>query len=92
MVYEIVEIACLNRYKRKGFTEQPMYGDTDSLLSREWQANLLIQAGWLYKLNSRLTYEITYNKAHIFFPSRIELQVSAGSIAKQLDWILNNAT
>lgn len=42
MVHEIVEIACPNRYSEAGINEQPIYGDTDSLVFREWQANLLV--------------------------------------------------
>jgi hypothetical protein len=36
MVFEICEVACPNRYNEKGIHEQPVYGDTDSLVFREW--------------------------------------------------------
>ena len=36
MIYDIVEIACPNRYNEKGVTEQPIYGDTDSLVFQRW--------------------------------------------------------
>jgi hypothetical protein len=36
MVFEIVEVACPNRYNSNGVFEQPVYGDTDSLVFREW--------------------------------------------------------
>ena len=36
MVFDICEVACPNRYNEKGINEQPIYGDTDSLVFREW--------------------------------------------------------
>ena len=36
MVFDIVEVACPNRYNEKGVHEQPVYGDTDSLVFRDW--------------------------------------------------------
>ena len=36
MIYEICEVAMPNRYNEKGLSEMPVYGDTDSLVFREW--------------------------------------------------------
>ena len=36
MVFDICEVACPNRYNAQGVYEQPLYGDTDSLVFRKW--------------------------------------------------------
>ena len=36
MLLDIIEVACPNRYNLNGITEQPLYGDTDSLVLQEW--------------------------------------------------------
>lgn len=35
MIFEICEVAMPNRYNEKGVNEQPIYGDTDSLIFSE---------------------------------------------------------
>ena len=71
MVFDICEVACPNRYNEKGIYEQPIYGDTDSLVFREWQANLLVKAGWVQKENGKLTDELADDKSHWFLPQRL---------------------
>lgn len=60
-----------NRYNEKGIYEQPIYGDTDSLVFRDWQANLLIRAGWVKMENGKLTDELG-EKSHWFLPERLK--------------------
>lgn len=71
MVFDICEVACPNRYNEKGVYEQPVYGDTDSLVFRDWQANLLVQAGWIEKTNGKLTDELADTNAHWFLPKSL---------------------
>lgn len=97
MVHEIIEIACPNRYNAQGIDEQPFYGDTDSLVFREWQAALLIRAGWVKKESGKLTDELADDKSHWFLPARFEATVKelaeAGkSMPVQQDWVWEHAT
>lgn len=71
MVFDIVEVACPNRYNANGVNEQPVYGDTDSLVFREWQAMRLVEAGWVQKENGKLTDELADDKYHWFLPNRL---------------------
>ena len=76
MIFDIVEVACPNRYNEKGILEQPVYGDTDSLVFRDWQAALLVKAGWIQKTSGRLTDELADDKAHWFLPERLRDDVA----------------
>ena len=71
MLFDIVQVACPNRYNEEGVNQQPLYGDTDSLVVRDWQADLLIKAGMIKKENGFLTDELAEDKSHWFAPQRL---------------------
>lgn len=57
---------------------------------REWQADLLVRAGWVQKENGKLTDELADDKSHWFLPERLrELpdDIKCKGMSLQQDWV-----
>ena len=58
MLDDIINIACPNRFVKQGIKEQICYGDTDSLIMRRWQVDLLCKKGLIKEENGCLVDDL----------------------------------
>ena len=70
MVFDALNIACPGRYTGD-IHDQPVYGDTDSIVVTLAQANRLVQAGMVQNKNGYFTDELAGDGSHWFIPKRL---------------------